>query len=181
MHRVHTEPVHDQRGPVLRDHQAPGVRRETDAAPDAGLRVAGVAGRGVHQPAAGADPGQRALDGGRRAALHRVPELRLPDIRDAGLVLHTADGDDHRLLQDIPGGPEDRAGGAAGAEPPGEQPLLLGDQRQERRGSGRVQDRVVRSVVTASATGARTARSPGQQQRQHRNHGKCPPRFRRAR
>lgn len=48
VHRVHTEPVHDQRGPVLRHHQASGVRREADAPPDVGLRVAGVAGRGVY-------------------------------------------------------------------------------------------------------------------------------------
>lgn len=169
VHRVHTEPVHDQRGPVLRNHQAAGVRREADAAAHAGVRVAGVAGRGVHQPAAGAHTGQRALDRGRRAAVQRVPELRVPDLRDAGLVLHTAVGHDHRVLQDIPGGAQDRAGGAAGAEPPGEQPLLPGDQRQERRGPGRVQDRGGR----AAAAGPRPARAPGQQQREHRDHGKC--------
>lgn len=177
MHRVHTEPVHDQRGPVLRDHQAAGVRREAHAAPHAGVRVAGVAGRGVHQPAARAHTGQRALDRGRRAALHRVPELRVPDLRDAGLVLHTADGDDHRVLQDIPGGAQDRAGGAPGPEPPGEQPLLLGDQRQERRGPGRVENRGLRAAAAAvaavaAAAGPGPTRAPGQQQRQHRDHGK---------
>jgi len=56
-----------------------------------------------------------------------VPELRLPDIRDAGVVLHTTDRHDHGVLQDLPGRPQDRAGGTAGAEPPGEQPLLPGD------------------------------------------------------
>lgn len=162
MHRVHTEPVHDQRGPVLRDYQAARVRREADTAPDAVLRVAGVAGRSVHKSAARAHPGQRALDRGRGAALHRLPEFRVPDIRDAGLVLHTADGHDHRLLQDIPGGPENRARGAQGAEPPGEQPLLPGDQRQERRRAGRVENRHLCAGT----------RSPGQQQCQHRNHGK---------
>lgn len=141
MHRVHTEPVHDQRGPVLRDHQAAGVRREADAAPHAVLRVAGVAGRGVHQPAPGADTGQRALDRGRGAALHRVPEFRLPDLRDARLVLHTAVRHDHRVLQDLPGRAQDRPGGTPRAEPPGKQPLLPGDQRQERRRPRRVENR----------------------------------------
>jgi len=56
-----------------------------------------------------------------------VPELRLPDIRDARVVLHTTDGHDHGVLQDLPGRPQDRAGGTAGAEPPREQPLLPGD------------------------------------------------------
>lgn len=93
-----------------------------------------------------------------------MPELRLPDIRDAGLVLHTADRHDHRVLQDLPGRPQDRAGGASGAEPPGEQPLLPGDQRQERRRPGRVENRRRR------AAGTRPTRSPGQQQRQHRHH-----------
>jgi len=95
-----------------------------------------------------------------------VPELRLPDIRDPGLVLHTADRHDHRLLQDLPRRPQDRAGGTAGAEPPGQQPLLPGDQRQERRWPGRVENR-------RSRAGTRPTRSPGQQQRQHRYHGKC--------
>lgn len=173
VHRVHTEPVHDQRGPVLRHHQAAGVRREADAAAHAGVRVAGVAGRGVHQPAAGAHTGQRALDRGRQAGVQRVPELRVPDLRDARLVLHTADGHDHRVLQDIPGRAQDRAGGAPGAEPPGEQPLLPGDQRQERRGPGRVQDRHGRA-------GTGPARAPGQQQREHRDHGKSHARTRRC-
>jgi len=48
VYRVHIEPVHDQRGPVLRHHQAAGIRREADAPADVGVRVAGVAGRGVH-------------------------------------------------------------------------------------------------------------------------------------
>jgi len=95
-----------------------------------------------------------------------VPELRLPDIRDAGVVLHTTDRHDHGVLQDLPGRPQDRAGGTAGAEPPGEQPLLPGDQRQERRWPGRVENRRRRA-------GTWPTRSPGQQQRQHRHHGKC--------
>jgi len=48
LHRFHIEPVHDQRGSVLRHYQAPRVRREADASPDADMRVTGVAGRGVH-------------------------------------------------------------------------------------------------------------------------------------
>jgi len=50
--------VHDQRGPVLRHHQAARVRSETDPSPDAGMRVTGMAGRGVHKPATGAHTGQ---------------------------------------------------------------------------------------------------------------------------
>lgn len=156
LHRVHSEPVHDQRGPVLCHHQAARVRREADAPPDAVLRVAGVAGGGVHQPAACVDTGQRALDRGRGAALHRLPELRLPDLRDARIVLHTAHGHDHRVLQDLPGCPEDRARGAPRAESSGEQPLLPGDQRQERRRPRRVENRHFRA-------GAWPTRAPGQQ------------------
>jgi len=48
LHRVHIEPVHDQCGQILRHHQAARVRREADASPDAGMRVASVAGRGVY-------------------------------------------------------------------------------------------------------------------------------------
>lgn len=157
------------------------------------MRVAGVAGRGVHQSAAGAHTGQRARDHRWRAALHRLPELRVPDLRDTRFVLHTADGHDNRVLQDLPGGPQDRAGGAPGAEPPGEQPLLSGDQCQERRWPGRVQNRgaaasppahTTAAVAVGSAagsatagaafaTGPWTARAPGQQQRQHRHNGRC--------
>lgn len=166
MHRVHTEPVHDQRGPILRDHQTARVRRETDAASDVGMRVTGVAGRSVYQSATRADIGERALDRGRGTTLYRVPELWLPDLRDPGLVLHTAHGHDNRVLQNIPGCPEDRSGGASSAEPPGKQSLLPGDQRQKRRGPGRIKNHHCRA-------GTRSTRSPGQQQRKYRDYGKC--------
>jgi len=58
LHRVHFEPVHDQRGQVLRHHQAARIRREADPSPDAGMRVASVVGRSVCKPAAGAHTGQ---------------------------------------------------------------------------------------------------------------------------
>jgi len=95
-----------------------------------------------------------------------VPELRLPDICNARVVLHTADRHDHGVLQDLPGRPQDRAGGTAGAEPPGEQPLLPRDQRQKWRWPGRVENR-------RQCTGTRPTWSPGQQQCQHRHHGNC--------
>jgi len=133
--------VHDQRGPILRHHQTAGIRREANTAPNAGVRVVGMAGRGMHQPTARTHIGQRTLDRGRGTALYRVPELRLPNLRDARLVLHTPDGHDNRILQNIPRRPEDRAGGTPGPEPSGEQPLLPRDQCEEWRWSGRVQNR----------------------------------------
>jgi len=48
LHRVHIEPVHDQRGQVLRHHQASRVRREADPSPDAGMCVTSVARCGVY-------------------------------------------------------------------------------------------------------------------------------------
>jgi len=90
--------VHDQRGPVLRHHQTVRIRGEADTTSDAGVRVAGMAGCGVHKSTARTHTGQRALNRGRCTALHCVPKLRLPDLRDAGLVLHTSDGHDNRVL-----------------------------------------------------------------------------------
>lgn len=59
LHRLHPEPLHDQRRPVLRDHETPGVRRQADAEEDDRLRVLGLARSGLYQFTTAADTGQQ--------------------------------------------------------------------------------------------------------------------------
>lgn len=62
LHRLHPEPLHDQRRPVLRDHEAPGVRRQADAEEDDCVRVFGLARSGLYQFATTTDTGKQVKD-----------------------------------------------------------------------------------------------------------------------
>lgn len=62
LHRLHPEPLHDQRRPVLRDHEAPGVRRQADAEEDDCVRVPGMARSGLYQFTTATDTGQQVMD-----------------------------------------------------------------------------------------------------------------------
>lgn len=62
LHRLHPEPLHDQRRPVLRDHEAPGVRRQAHAEEDDCVRVSSLARSGLHQFTAATNTGQQVMD-----------------------------------------------------------------------------------------------------------------------
>lgn len=140
LHRLHPQSVHDQRGPLLRHHQAARVRGETDSQTHDTVGDTRVVLRRLHQPAAAADPRQRTL--GRRdqgRSVFSVAAHRLSAVRDHVQLLHTADGHDFGLLQDIPGCPSDSERGEESAEP-SRDALLSGDQREERRRPAGEQD-----------------------------------------
>lgn len=62
LHRLHPEPLHDQCRPVLRDHEAPGVRRQAHAEEDDCVRVSGLARSGLYQFTTTTDTGQQVMD-----------------------------------------------------------------------------------------------------------------------
>lgn len=82
---------------VQRHHKALGVRGEKDALEDDNLRCPRLDIRGLHQRALDAVLGQRArVIGTWRDALHRVPELLVPNIRDRDEFLHPSPRHDLR-------------------------------------------------------------------------------------
>lgn len=58
--------MHDQRGPLLRDNEAPGIRGETHPQADAVLRVPRLVWFGMHLVTTPSHPRQRASAPGER-------------------------------------------------------------------------------------------------------------------
>jgi len=113
LHRVNTEPVRDRAGQVPGHHAADSVRAEAD-------RVAGHVdgGAGVDRQRgdqlAAADRLERLAGRVRREhAVHAHHAPRLRGVLVHGIVLHTAGGDEHHVLENI-------RGHQAAAEAPGQ-------------------------------------------------------------
>nr|XP_031847743.1 uncharacterized protein LOC116433599 isoform X4 [Nomia melanderi] len=105
---------------ILCHNEATEIRGEKDSAADDRLRQPGVAGRGLHQPAAVADYGERAhLLRHRGVALRCLSEFLLSDLRHSAELLYPSLRHDPGLLQDILRGAQDSPGGEEGAEPLG--------------------------------------------------------------
>lgn len=101
LHRVHTEPVRDSAGPVPGHHAADSVRAEAHRVADHVDGGASVDSQRGHMLAA-ADRLERLAGRVRRAhpvRAHHAPRLR--GVLVHGLVLHTADGDEHHLPEDL--------------------------------------------------------------------------------
>lgn len=107
MHSLHSKSVRHFGGSLLGDHQTAGVWCEEDTTADDVVRGARVAGRRLHFTAATADYRQRAFRRRWQRDVRRVSELRLPDLRDVGLVLHSVVRNAVRLLPDLSSRPPD--------------------------------------------------------------------------
>ena len=179
LHGFHPEPVHDQRRSLLRHHSAARLRGEAHPAQDVPVRRLRLAHGRLHLLTAA--PRTRQLPRNRRNAVHRLPGIRLPDLCDARIILHSALGHDRRLPEDFPGRSENSArragqseslaGAAAAAAAAGaggrSQDLRSREAHQRRRFfSGRIEPTRIGSSVHSQPTG-----EPGGERCRH--HHRC--------